>query len=385
VLSQFDIIIIGAGPSGLAAALTLRKSELKVALIDKSEFPREKICGDGLCDRSINTIKAISEDYYNELLKHKDILPISNALLAYNKNSVKLSMPMFGYTMPRVEFDNFLMSKVKTEASNVYVFENCIVSDIEKQNNSVLVKTLSGNYKAPIVIVANGFRSKISQKLSGYISDKEAHAVGIRAYYKGIRDIEADTVEFHLNKKYFPGYLWIFPMQNGISNVGYGYHLSHKVKSENAPKQLLQEWIDSDELLAARFKHSQRISDIKGALIPVNHLKFNLAGDNYMIAGDAGALVDPITGGGIGNGLLSGYLAALQAIECFSKNDFSSKEMTNYQNSVIARMKKDIAFRFKVREVITKLPIILNVFFWLMKFDKLRKYLINWHTGTKKK
>ena len=68
VEQDFDIAIIGAGPAGCSAALTLQKTQCKVALFEKSEFPRQKICGDGVCDRSINTLQAINPLYFEEFL-----------------------------------------------------------------------------------------------------------------------------------------------------------------------------------------------------------------------------------------------------------------------------------------------------------------------------
>ena len=115
-VSRFDIAIIGAGPAGCSAALTLRNSDCSVALFEKSSFPREKICGDGVCDRSINTLKAINPAYFDEFLATQKALCIRNIEIGYKKRSYLVKVKSFGYNCKRRDFDNFLFSLVQRKS-----------------------------------------------------------------------------------------------------------------------------------------------------------------------------------------------------------------------------------------------------------------------------
>src|SRR5690606_11000411 len=101
-------------------------------------------------------------------------------------------------------------------------------------------------------------------------------------------------------------------------NVGFGYHLKDEKKYEDSIQDIFTTWIQNDPKLRERFKNATQISKMQGGLIPYNSNDFSCAGNNYMITGDAASLIDPISGGGIGSAMYSGYAAAQTAISCVS-------------------------------------------------------------------
>src|SRR5690606_19953283 len=126
---EYDIAIIGAGPSGSTAALALQHANVRVALFEKDEFPRQKICGDGLCDRSINTLRAISETYYNEFIETFSPLPIQKTDLVYKGTHHTLNFKNFGYTCKREDFDAFLFSRIQRDCSNCTIYQNTQIAE----------------------------------------------------------------------------------------------------------------------------------------------------------------------------------------------------------------------------------------------------------------
>jgi flavin-dependent dehydrogenase len=120
---EYDVVIIGAGPAGCAYALTLRNAGLTVALIDKTFFPRDKVCGDAIPGRAIKTIKSISSQLGDSFKKFGKKYEIQRTTLHYKKKSVAFNWVREAYTCSRLEFDNFLFSLVR-EYTNTKIFTN---------------------------------------------------------------------------------------------------------------------------------------------------------------------------------------------------------------------------------------------------------------------
>lgn len=336
---NFDIAIIGAGPAGCAAALTLRNSNCSVALFEKASFPRNKICGDYICDRSVNTLKDINPAYFDEFLATQKPLRISTAEIEYQNHSYRFDIKHFGYNCKRLDFDNFLFSLVQRDAKNVSVFQNCAIRRVERTEDGLKLYAKNGEvFFTKMLLVCCGASSKISRELTGSKRDKSNLGVAVRAYYSGVKDLKSDTIEFHFKKEYYPGYLWIFPMADGTANVGFGC----LVKDLNGDmRSVFQSWIANDDALKQRFADAKSDSPLVGGLIPHNIDKYDCFGDNFCVCGDAANLIDPITGGGIGNAMVSGYYAAQVAEKCVLKGNFSKTETGEYSKLLRKRIGRD--------------------------------------------
>ncbi|MCL2327734.1 MAG: geranylgeranyl reductase family protein [Bacteroidetes bacterium] len=383
---SFDIAIIGAGPAGCAAALTLAQSNCRVALFEKETFPRPKICGDGVCDRSVNTLRAISQEYYDEFMQFAEKQTMSSTTFVYKNNRSVLNLKNFGYVCKREFFDNFLFSLVQRNSQNVEVFQQTPVqyfdklSNQEKTEQGFILHDAQGNtYKTYLLIVANGAKSNIAQQLTGEKYSEKENGVAIRAYYEGVSGCDAQSIELHYKKEYFPGYLWIFPMANGICNVGFGGAIEKlKTQPENI-QAIMQQWISGDEELKKRFANARIISPIQGGLVPYNNNVFNCSGEGFMICGDAASLIDPISGGGIGNAMLSGRLAALQAVDCVQTQDFSAQKTKLYEEALKKRIQREIKNRLRIQRAIIRFPFLLNVLSFVSKNQKIFNRIARWY------
>jgi len=343
-VKSYDIIIIGAGPAGCAAALSLKNTGLSVALCEKAIFPREKICGDGLCDRTLNTLKAISESYYDELFAELNPLAMQKAALYYKNKKHVLHFKHFGYTVSRMDFDQFLFTRIKRDCPNVEIIENCRITRVQRYEEAIEVFSKNISLQARFVIFANGAHTTIDDNFNRHQKSKDKSGFAIRAYYKGIQGLQENCIEMHYKKQYFPGYLWIFPMRNGLVNAGFGYHLKHAHQFDLPIKEIFAQWINTD--LKHRFMEAEQVSPLKGGLIAYSTNKYQCYGNNYVVAGDSASLVDPISGGGIGNAMFSGREAALQALRCFNHNDFSSKITKDYASALKKRMMREMTKQY---------------------------------------
>jgi len=379
-MNPFDIAIIGAGPAGCAAALSLAQSNCRVALFEKETFPRPKICGDGVCDRSVNVLREISPRYYEEFMHIAEKQTMNSTTLVYKKNRFILNLNNFGYVCKREIFDNFLFSLVQRNAPNIDIFQQTPICCVQKTETGFLLYDKQGrNYETRLLIVANGAKSTIAQQLTGEKFSQKNNGVAIRAYYESVSDCNERSIELHYKKEYFPGYLWIFPMANGVCNVGFGTSIELLKKNKHTIQELMHQWIADDKELSKRFANARRISPLQGGLIPYNNNTFNCSGEGFMICGDAASLIDPISGGGIGSAMLSGRLAALQAIDCVQTQDFSARQTQLYKQALQKRIQRETKNRLRIQRAIIRFPFLLNVLSFVGKNQKIFNRIARWY------
>ncbi|HET6567361.1 MAG TPA: NAD(P)/FAD-dependent oxidoreductase, partial [Rhodothermales bacterium] len=162
------------------------------------------------------------------------------------------------------------------------------------------------------------------------------------AYYEGVTGFnDLNNVELHFVDEAIPGYFWIFPMANGRANVGLGM-LSHSVKKKDVKlKELLEVCIDHPRF-KERFKDARRVSQVKGWGLPLGSKPRPMAGNGWMLVGDAASLIDPFTGEGIGNAMVSGEKAALWAARAKAADDYSAAFLKGYETDVLKYLQGEL-------------------------------------------
>lgn len=340
---KFDILIVGAGPAGSTTALCLGNSGLKVAVLEKASFPREKICGDGLTLDVVNQLSHISEkladSFRNFSLKLSchgaEIYSPSLHRLILEISPEKEEKPM--YICRRIDFDNFLVRQVK-EYKNISIFENCVPEKIICNPDHAVIETDKGIFEGSFVVGADGVNSFVAREMGVDRISKENQCVAVRTYYKGLKPLHSgNNIEMYLFKDILPNYLWIFHQSDGTSNVGLGI-LASVIKKRNINLNKCFEEFLQNELLRPRFENAERIESVKGHVIPLGGERRTISGDRFILTGDAAALVDPVTGEGVANAIRSGRLAAEHIISCFRENRFSPDKNKAYENKIYRKM-----------------------------------------------
>lgn len=384
---ETKVCIVGAGPAGTAAALQLAQLNIDCIIVDKAVFPRDKVCGDGLSGKVITALNRIDPAIANRLKEANFKLnswgvtfvsPARHSLDVgyrpdYNSKDGSHKETPIGYVCKRMDFDNFLVDEVKRR-KEIQLHENVNIESYELTSDGYIVTGNKGSFqvKAQLLIIANGAHSSFTKNVANITIEHKHYVAGIRAYYKNISGNNPDNfIELHFLKSLLPGYFWIFPLPNGEANVGVGV-LSEAVRKKkmNLKKSML-DIIENDPVFKERFKNAELTSSIEGYGLPLGSKKRGISGERYMLVGDAAFLIDPFTGEGIGNGLYSGRLAALEAAEAIRANDFSAAKLAHYDAEVYRIMGPELRLSHRLQKLIN-FPWLFNT---LMKVSSRNKQL----------
>lgn len=357
----FDIIICGAGPAGSTCALAAAGAGLRIALIDKVTFPREKICGDAnaaYIPKVLNTIDPALTQKYKAL---EQVRPV-NVMRFYADDTTYYDVLSGedGKIIERKVLDNFLFNEAAS-AKDVEAITGVAVKKINiKTDGAEVLLENRRLLKAALFVGCDGTQG-ISYKTPGNIlKDKKHYFAAIRTYYEGVEATEHNVIELHFLKRLKTGYFWIFPMHDGSVNVGLGM-LSERISQKKIDlKRELDSILTGDSIIAKRFKNARRLDQVKGFGLPLGSKKRRISGERFMLCGDAASLIDPLTGEGIGQAIVSGRYAGWQAKKCFEQNNFSEAFMKKYDDVVYKKMWKEHRLHLLARKLISTFPFLLG-------------------------
>lgn len=375
---DFDVIILGGGPSGSTAAMYLGKAlgKEKVLLVDKAEFPRDKICGDGQGRKAANIIRELGiEDEYRKLEGQK-IYGIT--LSSPNGTQVHLDVesrdkPAPGYVRKRKIFDNFLFQNAKKFATVkiLNVTDLIMEKDAVKGIVGVNKNGKKEEYRGKLLLAADGATSMAASKFGLNANPQDHFIVATRQYYKGVTGM-TDRLEIHMVKSLLPGYFWIFPLPNGEANVGLGMIVKDmKEKNVNLKEAVLKE-IKTNPLFAERFGNAKPLEDVKAWNLPLASHHRKCYGNGVLFIGDAASLIDPLSGEGVGNAMISSRIAAQVAIEAVSKNDFSEKFLKKYDKMLWDTIGDEIKANYKLQKLGKRFPFMIDKL--IVKANKDEKF-----------
>lgn len=352
-MHTYDIIIVGSGPAGVGCALSLKGSGLKVLVIDKSTFPRDKVCGDAIPNTVPKALKMLDEKYLTALRSFPDKVSIDSCkVVAPSGKSVTLHFKLEGYASTRMDFDNFMVNLAQKESQATFMFGEGL-TEVIILNDVVEVKTDKGNrFTSKLIIGCDGAHSVLNKKLTSTKVDHDHYIGAVRAYYKYVKGLQPNTMEIHLVKGFMPGYFWIFPLTNNTCNTGFGM-VSSSISSKkiNLRKSLL-DIVQNSETIRDRFSEAVAMEDPIGYGLPTGSRKVQISGDRFMLAGDAASLIDPATGEGIGNAMISGIKAGQHALKCFQQNNFSASFMKQYDEAIYQYFWKDMRNKYLMQRMV---------------------------------
>lgn len=372
---SYDIIILGAGPAGSTCALALMKSGLRTALVDKSTFPRDKICGDSVASTVKRILRQIDPDIEQQLLSFESKSSINKAVLfSPDFTPLPIQFRTMSHCIRRWDFDQWLLAKAgeKNPALDRYLGDP--VTAVERNETSVGVTLGNGQrLSASLIIACDGAHSIVGKSFAGHDMDREHFSGAVRQYFTNVSGLRADTSEVFFLKDYLPGYFWIFPLDGNGANVGFGMLSSTIAERHIDLRKSLERIIRETPGIRERFAAAVPVGPIKGSGLPLGSRLLSVSGDRFMLCGDAASLVDPFTGEGIAPAMESGFIAAEQAMECFRTQRFDAESMSAYERRIRAKYQGDFRYHYWIQRILSDRTALINGLFKVLRIPFINR------------
>lgn len=346
----YDVLIVGAGPAGANTAISYKKlnPELKVGIFDKAIFPRDKSCGDAIGPGVISALKRFG----NEHILEDEPEVISTTLYGPKNIGIQNYIPEVQnkedsvvYVIPRVDLDNRIFSLAKS--LEVDSFEGYRYSGFEKnldESINVSFKNSSGEnetFRTTLLVGADGANSRVRKDLN-LNQNKDWHkAIAIRAYIDSPNYLDIfkeRSLMFEINVSALRGYAWAFPSKDTLINIGIGMPLSLFKKEDKNINDMLNDFVQT---LESRGVIVENIRLEKSYMLPFASSRPKLAHDKVALVGDAGSMINPMSGEGIFYGMESGFLLAENTHNLLQNNkEEINNGLKSYQKSFNKRFSK---------------------------------------------
>lgn len=337
--SVADVIVVGGGPAGATAAAYLAMTGLDVIVLEKTRYPREKVCGDGLTPRAVRELitLGISIEEEDGWIRNKGLRIIGGGHTLHVPWPEMASFPDFGLVRPRKDFDHTLIKHAVAHGANLREGVNVTGPIIDDASGLIVGVTgrevdekgrKTGDeleFRAPVVIAADGNSARLAMKVGLEKRDDRPMGVAVRTYFKSPRH-DDDWLESWLElwdgepnqSNLLPGYGWVFGVGDGTSNVGLGILNSSSAFGKVDYKDLLKRWVSTTPEEWG-FREENQIGEIRGAALPMG---FNRTPHYYrgmLLVGDSGGMVNPFNGEGIAYAMEAARLAADVTVQAMAR------------------------------------------------------------------
>jgi geranylgeranyl reductase family protein len=334
--NAIDVLVIGAGPGGVAAAVTAASHGCSVVCVDKATFPRDKTCGDGLTTGALRDLEALglSRAEFGAIpaaIVHETVL------VAPNGRRVTMPLPANGLhaaVVTRRDLDAALVALARRRG--VDVREACTVEALSVHDHYVEVNVNGALLRAAHVVAADGHWSTARRALEPDAPRDLGEWHAVRQYFTDVND---DRLWVLFERDLLPGYAWVFPLPGGGANVGYGV-LRADGRSGRDLKQLWPELLARPALRDVLGPDAVPAEPMRAWPIPTRYDPARLANGRVLFVGDAAGVVDPMTGEGIAQALETGVLAA----GAIAKGGDPNAVATRYRKDVGRALGRDLRF-----------------------------------------
>ncbi|MCE7742882.1 MAG: NAD(P)/FAD-dependent oxidoreductase [Candidatus Heimdallarchaeota archaeon] len=341
--NEYDVIIVGGGPAGVSAALSCRKNNLDVLLLDKKTKDKigDKVCGEAI---SKETSHFVSDKLGIKPPSGIEVnVPVEKLVLKTSLPEDYISLPAIGYMIDRHKYGQRLLNDAINAGAEVFA-EIKVVEPILKDNKVVGVKIKDSKHKdkdifAKVIIDCSGVRGVIRTNLPEGFEPKLSKSLDRSDYASCYREIIELKEEHGLDGKIVlkyeedipePGYIWFFSDGKTKLNCGTGF-----IKTgENRNKSVKEVYFNAMEKHYP--KGSYKTLDGRGGVVSIRPPLWNAVAPGLMVAGDAAYHADPLTAEGHGPALMSGYFAGLVASKAIEKNDFSTEKLWEYNKLIFS-------------------------------------------------
>ncbi|WP_392674897.1 geranylgeranyl reductase family protein [Streptomyces sp. LN785] len=320
---EADVIVVGAGPAGSAAAYHLARAGIDVLLLEKAHFPREKVCGDGLTPRAVHQLIRMGIDINAPgWTRSRGMRWVAGAHQVHIDWPALGRYPDFGLSRSRHDFDDILARHAVAAGARLRSGVKVTGPVTDRAGRITGVTATAGAkepvvLRAPIVVAADGASARLALAMGLQRDTNRQIATAARRYYRSPERSREEYLElwadlrFPGSDHYLPGYGWIFPMGDGRVNVGLGA-LPHRRHGIADLRATLDQWL-------ARTPHAWGLHEenadgpVRSAALPLGFNRHPLYTRGLLLVGDSGGMVSPWNGEGIGQAMEAGEVAAESA------------------------------------------------------------------------
>ncbi|MGK2881071.1 MAG: menaquinone reductase [Mycobacterium sp.] len=316
-----DVVVVGAGPAGAAAAAWASRNGHDVLVLDSAQFPRDKACGDGLTPRAVAELTHLGLGGWLAGRVSHHGLRLSGFGADREVPWPAASFPPTSSAVPRTELDERIRQVAADDGATMLLGVKAVGVEHDSSGRASSVSCDDGSsIGCTQLIVADGARSTLGRILGRRWHQKTVYGVAARGYIATPRHNEP-WITSHLelrspDGRVLPGYGWIFPLGNGEVNIGVGALATAKRPADAALRPLMSHYTD---LRRQEWGFDGQPRAMLSALLPMGGAVSGVAGPNWMLVGDAAACVNPLNGEGIDYGLETGRLA----VELLGSGDVS--------------------------------------------------------------
>jgi geranylgeranyl reductase family protein len=338
-----DVIVVGAGPGGSAAAYWLASSGLDVVLLEKTQFPREKVCGDGLTPRGTRALIGMGIDVSEEAgwLHNRGLRVFGGGLRLHLDWPELTSFPDYGLVRPRADLDDLLARQARKAGAHLHELTSVTGPILDDDGTIVGVTATEGpgktpvSFRAPIVVAADGVSGRLALAMGIQRDDRRPMGVAVRRYYNSPQRTNDNYLESWLelwdgppgadDAKLLPGYGWIFGMGDGTVNAGLGVLNSSTAYQRTDYRGLLSSWLDgTPEEWGLREENAA--GPTRGAGLPMGFNRVPHYAKGLVLVGDSGGTVNPFNGEGIPYAIESGQYAAEAIVQALARPQGTGRE-----------------------------------------------------------
>jgi len=341
IADEADVVVVGAGPGGSAAAYHMARHGLRVLLLEKTEFPREKVCGDGLTPRAVRQLVRMGVDTSEKAgwLRNKGLRVIGGGVRLELDWPDLASFPNYGLVRTRLDFDDMLAKRAVEAGVLLRTGVTVTGPVLDEDGHAIGVQAKVGpgkepvEFRAPLVIAADGVSGKLPIAMGLAKRADRPLGVAVRRYYHSPVRTDDDYLESWLElrssqdrTRLLPGYGWIFGMGDGRVNVGLGILNSSSAFGKTNYRSMLTDWLAGTPADWGMRDESNADGPILGAALPMGFNRVPHYTRGLMLVGDSGGMVNPMNGEGIAYAMESGELAAEVAVQALARPAGADRE-----------------------------------------------------------
>ncbi|MFI7279787.1 geranylgeranyl reductase family protein [Micromonospora chersina] len=340
VENDADVIVVGAGPGGSATAYHLARHGVRVLLLEKTEFPREKVCGDGLTPRAVRQLIRMGVDTSPEAgwLHNRGLRVIGGGVRLELDWPDLASFPNYGLVRTRLDFDDLLAQRAVAAGAKLRTSVNVLGPVLGADDRVIGVQAEVGpdkepaTFHAPLVVAADGVSGRFPLALGLAKREDRPIGVAVRRYYRSPAKHDDDYLESWLelrakgNDALLPGYGWIFGLGDGRVNVGLGVLNSSSAFGKTNYRRLLTDWLANTPEDWGMTDETNAEGPILGAALPMGFNRVPHYTRGVLLVGDSGGMVNPFNGEGIAYAMESGELAAEVAVQALARPAGAERE-----------------------------------------------------------